>query len=769
MESLFIHLFNMSLSASWVVIAVILLRLVFAKAPKYIRCIMWSFVGLRLIFPFSFKSILSLIPSTNTVTNEILYSPAPTVNTGVDIFDRNVNPIISSSLAPNVGDSVNPMQVIAFIASIIWIAGIICMIIYSAISYFTVKYKVRGSIEQSKGIMLCDNIPSPFILGIIKPVIYIPTGLCDEDLSYVISHEKAHIKRLDYIWKPIGFLLLTIYWFNPLMWVSYIFLCRDIELACDEKVIKELGADIKKNYSQALINLSISKKFISACPLAFGEGSVNKRIKSILSYKKPTLWILIIAIISCIILGVCFLTDPIDKNSDSYGISTIEKSCNYEGVSMIIENASLSEDMPYIELNIYNQTEQKISFGENFKLYKDGQDLTKDYVSHLILHSISPSNKDRLKLYLTGIELSDGVYRLEKPFTVGDSEKIYTALIEFQIKRAFFTGKTYYAQEIVYDNGSFSYNLSEDDILKKFSIDDKNGLWRGHSMFKQITLTKINFDNLTTTKTWKEGFSAKTLRKQNKQAFKVETSSGNLYYVLEQQNGEVYLANGYTTPNIIRYILKVSENEVINTSGISQTYYFNGSPDTIKPNLLIDYVSNTFIFNFSGFSSYVPMGNVYETNTGYRLDTQDGQNSYFFNFKGENLVFDAKHSSALPKYKYSADSEAVSPVPDGAVFEKENSENVKHLWYDTTEFDIDGDKLLEQFSVGPGFTSGLFTINIRVTNGEFIYSEQFQCEPMANIHFKVSENNELVVVGTGYKNKEVSYIVEFEDGRIYLK
>lgn len=317
MSDLFINLLNMSITASWLVLAVIVLRFLLKKAPKWINAVLWSFVGFRLVCPFSFESVLSLIPSAETVPTDIVYSQSPTIHSGIPVLNSTVNPIISESFAPDVTASANPLQIVTAIASAVWITGIAAMILYAVISFVRLHKKVCEGVVLKDNIWLCDRIDTPFILGVFRPRIFIPSGMAESDMEYVIAHENAHLKRRDHWWKPLGFILLTVYWFNPVMWVAYILLCRDIELACDEKVLKEMGADIKKLYSEALINCSVSRRTISACPLAFGETGVKGRIKSVLSYKKPALWIIIIAVISCIVVAVCFLTNPKSDLKDS--------------------------------------------------------------------------------------------------------------------------------------------------------------------------------------------------------------------------------------------------------------------------------------------------------------------------------------------------------------------------------------------------------------------------------------------------------------------
>lgn len=310
MENIFLKILNISITASWLVLAVLLMRLVLKKAPKFVHVIMWALVGLRLVLPFTFESALSLIPSTETVPPEILYEKTPEIQTGFDAINSVVNPVISESFAPAPGASVNPLQVITILAGWVWLVGIAGMVLYSLISCLRIRHKLREAAPLRENIYLCDRIDTPFIFGFFRPKIYLPSAMSGGDIPFVLAHEQAHLKRRDHLWKPLGFLLLTVYWFNPLLWLAYILLCRDIEAACDEKVLTSMGEEVKKPYSTALVNCSVPRKMIAACPLAFGEVNVKSRIKKVLSYKKPAFWLLIAAIVVCIVLSVCFLTSP---------------------------------------------------------------------------------------------------------------------------------------------------------------------------------------------------------------------------------------------------------------------------------------------------------------------------------------------------------------------------------------------------------------------------------------------------------------------------
>ncbi len=313
MDNFFLTLINMSITASWLALAVMLLRLVLKRAPKAIICVLWALVAVRLVCPVFFESGISLIPSAETVPHDIVFAREPKIHTGVQFLNSAVNPAITASFAPkNELTSINPIQVWLFLVEQIWAIGIVAMLVYTAVSYIKIRMRVREAVKDGDA-WICDRIDTPFILGIFRPRIYVPSATSASDLEYIIAHEKAHIRRRDYIWKPLGFALLTIYWFNPVLWIAYILLCRDIESACDEKVLKEKGTEIKKAYSEALINASAPRKLISACPLAFGETSVKSRVKGVLNYKKPAFWIIVVAITLCVVTAVCFLTNPKDE------------------------------------------------------------------------------------------------------------------------------------------------------------------------------------------------------------------------------------------------------------------------------------------------------------------------------------------------------------------------------------------------------------------------------------------------------------------------
>lgn len=312
MEAVFLKLLNMSIAAGWAVLAVIVLRALLKKAPKAMRVALWALVGLRLALPFSFESALSLIPSAETVSPDILYAKQSAIHSGIPALNQAVNPGLAQSLAPAPAASVNPAQIAVFIASVIWAAGVVFMLAHAAASYIRLRYRVREAVPLGAGLWQSGAVASPFVLGLIRPRIYLPAQMEGGALAHVVAHERAHIRRRDHWIKPAGFLLLAIYWFHPLVWLAYLLLCRDIELACDERVVREMGAGEKKAYSEALLAVSAPRRAFAAaaCPLAFGEVGVKQRIKNVLHYKKPAFWVVMAALVACAAATVCLLTNP---------------------------------------------------------------------------------------------------------------------------------------------------------------------------------------------------------------------------------------------------------------------------------------------------------------------------------------------------------------------------------------------------------------------------------------------------------------------------
>lgn len=390
MGNIFLKLLNMSIAASWLIFAVIVLRLLFRKAPKWLHCALWAIVAVRLVCPFSFESMFSLIPSAETISPDVVqYSQTPTINTGISAINHILNPVISSSFAATPGDSINPLYVWTSIAGIVWATGLAVLLAYAIFSYLRIRRMVKEAVPIRDNIYICDSVKSPFILGLIRPRIYLPSAIEEAQMDYVLAHEQAHLRRKDHWWKLFGYMLFMVYWFNPLVWIAYILLCRDIELACDESVIRDLNMDGKKAYSEALMACSMRRRMIMVCPLAFGEVGVKERIKTVLNYKKPAFWVIILSVVVCVVVSICFLTNPKQEKTlaESAGQETVisESTETENGEINTDENGDhwLSDDIfirelgdldgdgtgEYVEVNWTNELPDYVS---HFTFYWNG-------------------------------------------------------------------------------------------------------------------------------------------------------------------------------------------------------------------------------------------------------------------------------------------------------------------------------------------------------------------------------------------------------------
>lgn len=420
MSELFLKIVNMSISASWIVVAVLALRFCLKKAPKWVNALLWGIVAVRMVFPFSIESVLSLMPSAETISPTIMMEQTPSVQTGVPVLNHVINPVISGSLTPAPGASANPLQIWIPVLAWIWLFGIAALFLYSAVSYWCLRRKVCEAVILRDNIYQSENVCSPFVLGIIRPKIYLPYHMDSREMGHVIAHEQTHICRRDHWWKPLGFLLLTIHWFNPLMWLSYVLLCRDIELACDEKVIREMSNEQRADYTQALVACSVDRRLIAACPLAFGEIGVKERVKSVMNYKKPAFWIVLASVIVCAVIAVCFLTNPIgfqfdvsantivsanhfdmrnaddpvsiemtpaqisELNSRLAGVKNCKRSDKYAGLTPGYQISAQMQDGSYIRISGYSLSDNTmVDIEQNGKRYAVSDREFQEYLSRI--------------------------------------------------------------------------------------------------------------------------------------------------------------------------------------------------------------------------------------------------------------------------------------------------------------------------------------------------------------------------------------------------
>ena len=331
MEGIFLQILNMSITAGWVILAVIAGRFFLKRAPRKYTVLLWGLVALRLILPFSIESPTSLVPSAETIRLSIEYAERPQIQSGIPVLNETVNPVIGEMLTPSPESSVNPMQVLTFVGRNLWILGMAVMLVFAFAGFLRLRRKTREAVRLRENIWICDQVETPFVLGNLRPRIYLPSGfvimgsgkapdgshdktrISADGFEAVLAHERAHISRKDPLWKALGFLLLTVYWFHPLVWVAYILFCRDIETACDEKVIRDMNMAGRKSYARALVTCGRQQKVMLVCPLAFGEVGVKERVKGVLNYKKPGFWIVIAAFAVCAVVAVCFATNPVKK------------------------------------------------------------------------------------------------------------------------------------------------------------------------------------------------------------------------------------------------------------------------------------------------------------------------------------------------------------------------------------------------------------------------------------------------------------------------
>jgi len=366
MDAIFLQVLNMSLTASYVILFVLAARLFLKKAPKIFSYALWSVVLFRLICPFSFESLFSLLPiNANPIPGDIMYAEVPQINTGINLVDNAANPILSTQTAMQ-GASVNPMQIWVFAGRMIWLAGIAILLIYSVVSLLRLRSDLVGAVKWRDNIYLADHIASPFVMGVIRPKIYLPSALLEREQKYIILHEQTHIRRLDHIIKIIAFLVLIVHWFNPLVWLAFILCVKDMEMSCDESVMKQMDTDIRKEYSASLLSLAAGRRIAAGIPLAFGEGDTKSRIKNVLNYKEPAFWIIIVALVAVLAVLAGLAANPRnnDKPQDSIAANLLKHRTEYVGDNSKVGGIIYALEYP-----------DKVKYN-SFELHTDGPPLS---------------------------------------------------------------------------------------------------------------------------------------------------------------------------------------------------------------------------------------------------------------------------------------------------------------------------------------------------------------------------------------------------------
>lgn len=526
----------MSITAGYIILAVILLRLLIKKAPKWIHCLLWSIAGIRLLIPFSIKSIFSLIPRSEAVSTDILQTYIPGINNSSIINQTTTEmSVIESTGAVSIQNLINT-------ASVIWIVGMAALLIYGIISYIILHNKVDGSESLSRNVYICNSIESPFILGIIKPRIYLPYNIDNKNIPHVIAHEEAHLKRKDHWIKPLSFLLLCVYWFNPLVWVAYILLSRDVELACDEAVIRKVGVTQKKAYSEALLACSIGRKTIAACPLAFGEVGVKGRIRNVLNYKKPAFWIILISILLCFVLALVLLTNPKDdKISELSAVAFPEDTYAFEECLYI---NPLSSYIPFEDTGeLYKITRN------NFAIINKESGETNTEIAIDNVHSSSFTDEEWADLFIFDMFIEDIRelnYKERTMWKLSDDYRIYKMDDEIWLMRL--SGK----------NGVWSiYKLIPEEMVVDASNAVNLEYWNSTANLDNVdSLDKIipnaifaaNKDNF---KTGEIATEAYTILKKEENQKEIVLYIMAMYMEFNYSNGNLIESSGTHSPIVI--------------------------------------------------------------------------------------------------------------------------------------------------------------------------------------------------------------------------
>lgn len=417
MSEIFLTILNMSLTASYVILFVILIRLPLKKAPKIISYALWAVVAFRLIIPFSFESIFSLLPrniNTTTIPQDIVYQQNPQINSGIESVNSFINGMLP---APTIGASVNPLEIYTQIGTYIWVLGMMALLVYSLVSILLLRRQLKNARLIRQNIYEAENLKTPFVLGFVRPKIYLPVGLSVEERRYILLHEHTHIRRYDHIIKPFALFILSIHWFNPLVWVAFILM--SMELSCDERVLKELVVDIKKSYANSLLSLAAGRDILNGGPLAFGEGNVKLRIKNVLNYKKPKFWVIVSAVI--MVVGVCvgLITNPQTISLPEVDVvQLIEMERFNEGSSLGQVTVTSSGNMEVVLSNL-------LGAKRTMRQSVNGYPAENNY---LIIRLILQGERRTLYLYS-----DDGSYYIEEPYvgiyksSRGESDAIYKA------------------------------------------------------------------------------------------------------------------------------------------------------------------------------------------------------------------------------------------------------------------------------------------------------------------------------------------------------
>ena len=472
MSGLFLKLLNMSISASVLIVVLVLARCLLRRSPKWIHCILWMLVGIRLLCPFQLETTFSLAPNAQVVSIEA-GAVTSQVLAEMPALDNTANRYLAKYYfegitVPEQETAQNPMNLIASV----WLCGVAVLLVYAAVSYVHIRRKVRESVRIEGNIYICDRIQTPFIFGVLNPRIYLPSSLKEVQIKNVVAHEKAHIRRLDYLWKPLGYVLFAVYWFNPFCWLAYILFCRDIEMACDERVIKDWSAEQKKEYSLVLLSFHVPGKMITVCPLAFGEVGVKQRVKGILNFKKPTFWLIAAALLFCVIIGALFLTNPKKNDNVEENIATELSESSLTDQTLNTEKDSLADQESELNALLKKQSDairaQQQSFLQTWAdAFCDRDGAAIDSLC------MDGARKKMMKEQLLVIDEGDTIFGWSSPWPMWDTSdensKGYTITTSYDGKNTaeilyYAWTSTVWKEDITFEERDGSYKVTDENI-----------------------------------------------------------------------------------------------------------------------------------------------------------------------------------------------------------------------------------------------------------------------------------------------------------------
>lgn len=637
MDDVFLKLVNLSISASWLILAVLVLRVVLKKAPKWVMPLLWGVVALRLVCLFSIESALSLIPSAETIPSEIVTETREPVLYEQATLDIVTNPTLPSAAEVPVGVSRQQAQVDFNIYSVLWLAGMAALLVHALVSAGKLKRKLATAILLRDNIYESEFVDSPFVFGVVKPNIYLPMHMDEGTAAYVIAHEHAHLARRDHWWKVLGYLVLALHWFNPLVWVAYILFCRDIELACDEKVVKGLDGAARADYSQALLSCAAPKRAVAACPLAFGEGNIKTRVKSALHYKKPAFWVAAAAVLAVVIVAVCFLTNPrsdIDAETllgTSRGEITrisVKMGEADSGEEYRMSTEEIKTVLSLLDAAEYERLGSASAMQECYaRLYFEGAAGERELMlsqGEVLANPI----KGNQKAQLYGLRSGGTVLKNYVKWCVDRNDPTVPEDIAQQVERLIcgMPLGNYLFGELVYDDPawetSFSDNFSStwpelriccDSAFADFSAYTQmsayvkdSGYYYRVSEWEEIDLTVSNFDWLFRSgsgEDW-DGMSAAKLRRENAHAWRGtrtgedvnatvpmaeirrqdELTAMDQWLLLQQKDGSLYLVMGYRSGTYrYRWIVRLNGGATeltradLNGDGIEEVISYTGT------------------------------------------------------------------------------------------------------------------------------------------------------------------------------------------------